>query len=53
MYLGRVYEYKLSFLVAVIDEVDHIKTAIPNTFDETKTDAYNAQRRAYIVRRIA
>lgn len=50
---GRVFEYKLSFLVAVIDEMDHILTAIYNTFDETKTDAFNAQRQAYIIRRIA
>lgn len=51
--MQRVFEYKLSFLVAVIDELTHIKTAIYNTFDETKTDAFNAQRQAYIVRRIA
>lgn len=49
----KVYEYKLSFLVAVIDEIAHIKTAVYYTFDETKADAYNAQRQAYIVRRIA
>ncbi len=47
-----IFSYYLTIVVQIVDEANHVWSAIYNTFDEKKTDAYNAQRLAYVERRI-
>lgn len=50
---GRTWDYKLAISVRILDARSAIMAAIYTTFDETKTDAYNAQRLSYIHRTVA
>lgn len=49
---NRVYVYSMTVVVQIVDEANHVWSAIYNTFDEKKSDAYNAQRLAYVERKI-